>query len=276
VLMPRSSPRSALRRPAVTGAGPGRYMSNRYEREYAALADQLDAVEHDIHDARRLARRAFRSPMLSFRGRLDASTPSLRGEPVTLADGARILVRPIEPGDAGQLEAGFKDLDAISRYRRFLAPVDHLSERQLTYLTHVDHKSHEALVAVDAATGHGVGVARFVCDTDDPRRADAALVVADRWRGRGVGRALACRLATRARAVGVECFTARMLNTNHAARRLVERVADDIREYEDAGTILFTARPREQIAHVTEPQRVAPRRQRKSLWPAPSRPKHPS
>jgi hypothetical protein len=52
------------------------------------------------------------------------------------------------------------------------------------------------------------------------------------------------QLSARARSAGVECFTARMLIGNHAGRRLLERVADEIGEDQGAGTIEFTARLR--------------------------------
>src|SRR4029077_6800103 len=49
-LMPRSSPRPALRRGTghLAATGPRRYGSNGSEREYSALNDQLDALEHEI------------------------------------------------------------------------------------------------------------------------------------------------------------------------------------------------------------------------------------
>ena len=108
----------------------GRYMSNQLEHEYAALADQLDALEHDIRHARKVSRVAQRPP-----ARTRAASPEPHGEPVVLPDGARVLVRPIEPADGPQLRAGFDRLDAGSRYQRFLAPIDYLTQRQLDYLT---------------------------------------------------------------------------------------------------------------------------------------------
>ena len=45
-----------------------------------------------------------------------------------------------------------------------------LTDDIVTYLTDVDHHDHEALAAIDAATGEGVGVARFVrCATGRTR-----------------------------------------------------------------------------------------------------------
>jgi GNAT superfamily N-acetyltransferase len=242
VLMPRSSPRPAVRHRERHLGGPTRYGSNTSEREYSALGDQLNALEQDIDVAREASRRARRTPGLTFHPEHEETKPSPHGEPVALADGARILIRPIEPSDARQLEAGFEHLGAVSRYRRFLTPIDHLSDRQLNYLTHVDHIAHEALLAIDTATGEDVAVARFVRDPEDPSRAEVAIVVADDWQGRGVGGALADRLRDRGRSVGVGWFTARMRIGNRGGRRLLDRVADEISENEDAGTIDITAR----------------------------------
>jgi RimJ/RimL family protein N-acetyltransferase len=233
-LMPGSAPPASLRRPAP--AAHGRYMGNALEREYATLAGCLDALDQDIRRARRVAR----DPRAADRP--PPATP--HGEPAQLADGTPILIRPIEAEDAEQLRAGFQGLDAGSRYQRFLMPIAYLTGRELDFLTRVDHVMHEALVAIDPASGEGVGVARFLRDARDPSRADVAIVVVDRWQGRGVGTLLAARLCARARAVGVTSFSARMLAGNHAARRLVERVGEDIRAREDGGAVLLTATPR--------------------------------
>jgi RimJ/RimL family protein N-acetyltransferase len=148
----------------------------------------------------------------------------------------------VEPGDAAELKAGFEHLGAVSRYRRFLAPLDHLSDEQVAYLTHVDHTNHEAIAALDETTGEGLGVARYVRDGDDPQQADVAIVVADAWQGRGVGTALAERLAVRAAAAGVERITARMLLGNEAARRCLAHIAETLTEERRPGTVQVTAR----------------------------------
>ncbi len=129
--MPRSSPRPAVRHRERQLGGPTRYGSNASEREYSALGDQLNALEQDIDVAREASRRARQTPGLTFTPEHEDALPSPHGEPVVLTDGSRILIRPIEPSDARQLEAGFEHLSAVSRYRRFLAPIDHLSDQQL-------------------------------------------------------------------------------------------------------------------------------------------------
>jgi GNAT superfamily N-acetyltransferase len=242
VLMPRSAPAAAIPRMPRAHSGwerAARAERVREEREMATLAEQLGALRRDIRAARHAA-----APELELLPHHDRHAAAPHGEPVRLPDGASILVRPVEAGDAAQLRMGFEHLGAVSRYRRFLAPIDRLSTGQLSYLTRVDHTSHEAIGALDPVTGEGVGIARYVRDPHDARVAEVAVVVADAWQRRGVGTILFERLTARAREAGVERITARMIVGNEAARRLIARQADTLTEQRETGAILLTARLR--------------------------------
>jgi nucleotide-binding universal stress UspA family protein/RimJ/RimL family protein N-acetyltransferase len=144
-----------------------------------------------------------------------------------LKDGTKIEIRPISPDDRDALAAGMERLSVESRYRRFFSPVAKLTERQLDYLTQVDHHNHEALVALDAQTGEGVGVARFVRVEDTV--AEPAIVVVDEWQRRGVGRSLLEALAARAREEGISRFVAPVLAENEGAIAAFERLGDSQR-----------------------------------------------
>jgi GNAT superfamily N-acetyltransferase len=145
-------------------------------------------------------------------------------ETVELPDDSQITVRPIEPADRERLHRAFHRLSPESRYRRFFAPLTDLSERDLTYLTEIDHHDHEALAALDPATDEIVGVARYVRG-DEPHLAEASVVVADDWQRRGVGTALLERLAPLARAAGVSHFVALVLSENRDAIELFQHFA---------------------------------------------------
>lgn len=211
-------------------------------RQYAVLVGELDALGKDIAAARETARRAT-SGGLAFHAH-EEPHPRPHGEPVRLADGARILVRPIEPEDQHELELGFRHLGALSRYERFRGPTERLTPSQLAYFTQVDHDAHEAIVAMDADTGEGIGVARYIRDRDDPRQAELAYTVTDLWQRRGVGSVLVERLAARARAAGIERFRARLLVSNKRARRLLAHVADEIDESRYGGVVEIKAQLR--------------------------------
>jgi RimJ/RimL family protein N-acetyltransferase len=140
--------------------------------------------------------------------------------------GERIEIRPIRPDDKEALADGLRRMSAESRYRRFLSPLDTLSEQQLTYLTQVDHHDHEALVAAEAGTGQGIGVARFIRSEDDPEVAEVAVAVADDWQGQGIGSELLHRLTERARDEGITRFSGTVLEENRAMRELLAELGD--------------------------------------------------
>jgi GNAT superfamily N-acetyltransferase len=128
-----------------------------------------------------------------------------RADEIVTRDGARLQVRPIAPDDKAALVGAFEHLGERSRYRRFLAPIRHLTQRELAYFTELDHRDHEALIGV---TGEGeiVGIARYVRLTDRHGVAEVAVTVVDEWQGRGVGTALLELLAQRAKDRGVHSF----------------------------------------------------------------------
>jgi RimJ/RimL family protein N-acetyltransferase len=157
-------------------------------------------------------------------GAPDVSTEVAWPERVTLRDGSEMLVRPIEPRDKARLVHGFEALSPESRYRRFLTPMTSLRPKMLRYLTEVDHHDHEALVAASAENGEPVGVARYIRTADDPTAAEVAVAVVDRWQGRGAATELLRRLGERARAEGIERFTATCLAENRDVLELLEGI----------------------------------------------------
>ena len=216
--MPRSARRSPAKR-THRSADDGR---RRDARELAMLEGQLTALARDIKSAR-----SATAPASGSVAEISASppgpSPAPRGERVRVSGGREICIRSIEPGDAAQLRMAFEQLTALTRYKRLLGAVDHLSERQLRYLTRVDHADHEALVALDAVSGAGVGIARYVRDARDPRLAGVAVVVTDVWQRRGVGSALLERLAQSARAAGIERLTGSSIVGDRGAAALAAR-----------------------------------------------------
>ena len=143
------------------------------------------------------------------------------GRPVVLRDRSAVLIRPVRSTDAALLADGFDRLSAASRQMRFLGVKKQLSATELRYLTDVDHHDHEALGALDLADGHGVGIARYVRDADDPQAAEIAVTIIDEWQGRGLGTELLARLSDRARQEGVRRFTALADASNVAVAALL-------------------------------------------------------
>jgi GNAT superfamily N-acetyltransferase len=150
---------------------------------------------------------------------------SADGVEVELRDESWAAIRPIRPEDKQALLAGFERLSDDSRYKRFLTPMERLSSSQLAYLTEVDHRDHEALIAYDMATSDAVGVGRYVREAGGDR-AEAAVTVVDDWQGRGLGTALTRILAGRAVENGIGCFTALLLADNREMVGLLAGVGE--------------------------------------------------
>ena len=135
---------------------------------------------------------------------------------VKLSDGTPVRVRPIVPADKSRIAEGLADLSPESRYLRFLRPVDHLSDEELTYLTEIDYRTHFAWGAelVRGRDRRGIGLARYVSSPEDPAIAEAAVAVLDEFQGRGLGGILLALLAESAMSNGVTRFRSYVLSDN--------------------------------------------------------------
>jgi len=156
-------------------------------------------------------------------------------EVATLRDGSRIRVARVTPADAPMLEEAFARLSEESRRLRFLAPKPTLTRSELEYLTQVDGHDHEALGAIDPATGTGVGIGRWVRDQENPARAEVAVTVADEWQRRGMGTLLLELLSDRARQEGITTFTALVSADNVSMQRLLKRLEAPVQKVRPLG-----------------------------------------
>lgn len=161
------------------------------------------------------------------------------GETVELRDGRAVLIRPIQPEDKELLADGFRRLSDLSRQRRFLTPATELSAEDLHYLTEVDHRRHEAMLAIDPAEGRAVGSARYVQVPGDREIAEVAVAVVDDWQRRGVATALLGSLSERARENGVERFRAYVSSENEVVVDALRR-AGALAANGESGELEFT------------------------------------
>jgi len=133
---------------------------------------------------------------------------------LTLRDGRVVDVRPLERGDREGLAAAIGRLSEQTRYLRFATAKPRLTKRELDFLVDIDHHHHEAIVAIDPNTKHGVAAARYIQLPGEPGVAEIAATVTDAWQGHGLGTALLAQLAARARDEGYTTFRASVLASN--------------------------------------------------------------
>jgi acetyltransferase len=142
--------------------------------------------------------------------------------PVRLRDGSRVEVRFIRPDDGPRLVELFEGLSPETIYRRFLHARGVLPPAEAARYAGVDHRERDALVAC-AAGGDGeallVAVARYA--RQDEEGAEAALVVADDYQGRGLGTTLLRRLIALVRSRGFRHLHGAVLSDNGRMLRLL-------------------------------------------------------
>ncbi len=163
---------------------------------------------------------------------------------VVLADGGLVTLRSVAAADAGAMGDFIRALSPSSRYFRFMMGMRELSGEALQRFTRPRRDGEAVLVAVPRDAGRHeriVGMAQYVAD-DDGRSCEFALVVADAWQRRGLGRRLLAELADVAVRSGITSLHADVLADNHAMRRLAEKTGCEIRHSPAAPFVLRLSR----------------------------------
>lgn len=137
--------------------------------------------------------------------------------PVRLKDGTDIIIRPIRPEDAEIEQQFIRGLSAESRYFRFLNSIQELSLEMLVRFTQIDYHDEMALIAVysdsEGKSEEEIGVVRYLTNLDK-KSCEFALVVSDKWQGRGVARQLMKKLVEVARDRSLETMEGQVLGNN--------------------------------------------------------------
>jgi acetyltransferase len=139
--------------------------------------------------------------------------------------GAPVTIRPLRPDDVGIEREFVTGLSDETRYSRLLGGAIKVTDEYIRRLTHLDWSREVALAAItmlgDAETI--IGVARYVID-DSGEACEFAIVIADAWQGRGIGRRMLLKLASVARLRGLRRMYGEILSTNHAMLGMVRKL----------------------------------------------------
>jgi acetyltransferase len=138
-----------------------------------------------------------------------------------LADGTIVTQRPIRPEDA-QMEMDFvRELSAESKYFRFMDTMRELTPDMLARFTQIDYDREMAFVATVRRGGEEVEIAvgRYATNPDG-ESCEFAVVVGDRWQGRGLARRMMEALIAVARARGLRVMMGHIMAGNDRMLKL--------------------------------------------------------
>ncbi|HSG77565.1 MAG TPA: bifunctional acetate--CoA ligase family protein/GNAT family N-acetyltransferase [Burkholderiales bacterium] len=141
------------------------------------------------------------------------------------AEGPEVTLRPIRPEDAQMEQAFVKSLSAETRYFRFMDTLRELTPQMLVRFTQIDYDREMAFVATVPEDGREaeIGVTRYVANPDG-ESCEFAVVIADGWQRRGLGRRMMEQLIDVARARGLRAMVGHVLAENRGMLALCQKL----------------------------------------------------
>ena len=140
-------------------------------------------------------------------------------------EGELVTIRPIRPEDAEMEQDFVRRLSPESRRFRFMDTLRELTPAMLVRFTQIDYDREMAFVATIQRDGREVevGVCRYITNPDGVT-CEYAIVVADDWQRRGLGRRMMGQLIEVARRRGLEAMVGHVMNGNLGMLELCQQL----------------------------------------------------
>ncbi|MDL2337537.1 MAG: bifunctional acetate--CoA ligase family protein/GNAT family N-acetyltransferase [Pseudomonadota bacterium] len=169
--------------------------------------------------------------------------PSNHEQQWPLPGGGNYTVRPVQPDDATMLQDFVRNLSPESRYFRFISTLQELPANLLSRFTLIDYDREMALVAtlrtpsIDAdgetrTVERIVGVSRYITNPDRST-CEFSLVVADEFKGKGLGSRLMLSIMHFAREQGLTEIEGLVLARNADMLKLMKGLGFTIKPFAD-------------------------------------------
>lgn len=149
-------------------------------------------------------------------------------------EGELVTLRPIRPEDAEIEQTFVRSLSPESRRFRFMDTLRELTPAMLVRFTQIDYDREMAFVATIQRDGKEVevGVCRYITNPDGAT-CEYAIVVADDWHRRGLGRRMMAQLIEVARRRGLQAMVGHVMASNRGMLELCQELGFEIAESTD-------------------------------------------
>lgn len=154
--------------------------------------------------------------------------------PWRLKDGTEVLLRPIRPEDE-KIEYEFiKGLSEETSRFRFFRIIKELSHEDLVRFCNIDYDREMAIIAeiTEGGVKKEIGVARLITEPGK-KRGEFAIVLADKYQGKGLGTKLMDMLIEIAQEKGLESIYGVIMRGNKKMIRLAQKMGFTIRPSEE-------------------------------------------
>lgn len=147
---------------------------------------------------------------------------------LALTDGKCVPVRGIRPEDAPALRELHGRLSDHTVYMRYFGHMKELSEPKARHVASTNNRDGYALVALDPKESARIVAVAGYEKAGAPEEAEYAVLIEDRFQGRGLGLSLTRELVEAARVRGVENLHALVMHENADMLKLLRKL--DIEE----------------------------------------------
>jgi acetyltransferase len=163
------------------------------------------------------------------------STWQPRGAPL-------VTLRPIRPEDAEIEQAFVRGLSMESRYFRFMDALRELTPQMLARFTQIDYDREMAFIATMEKDAREVEIAvcRYITNPDGDS-CEFAIVIADEWQRRGLGRRMMAALIDVARGRGLRQMIGHILTQNRGMLSLCAELGFSIGDSPDGPDVKLAA-----------------------------------
>ena len=142
---------------------------------------------------------------------------------VTLRDGAKVLLRPLDPQDVALYPDFLAHVRRDDLRLRFFAPMREVSPALIDKLVHYDPAKAMAFIAIEQASGRMLGVVRL---HDDPggESGEFAIIVRSRLKGHGLGWLMMQHMIANAKEKGLKTVRGQVLAENATMLSMCEQL----------------------------------------------------
>lgn len=157
--------------------------------------------------------------------------------------GVPVTLRPLRTEDVDIETAFVSGLSLETRANRLLGGAIRITREYIEKLISVDYARDMALAATVMLGNQEtlIGVARYVRDADD-NGCEFAIVLADAWQGRGIGKRLLGKLVAVAGSRGYGRSYGDILATNRPMLEMVKRLGFRLERHPDDATVVRAVR----------------------------------
>jgi GNAT superfamily N-acetyltransferase len=142
-----------------------------------------------------------------------------------IVNGQKIHIRAIRKSDDHSLVEGFAKASKIDRFKRFLSYKKDLTEKEVHYLTTPDFIHHFAFGIEEVHFDEKIpfGVARFIINDEDSSSAECAIILLEKYHGKGLGSLLFKVLVDCAKENNVVTLYGESLSSNTTVNHLLSK-----------------------------------------------------